>query len=135
MLIQRTSEGYRLGNLEAVGLPPRQSQTLLALASGLTQKAAAEALGCKPPSVRNACNTLLFKLQANNSVHMVTSAFTRGNLRIVQCIAVMFIALHTSVAPYTTGTDQEPLRPRSRPAVRIRRREENHTTYMLGGTA
>lgn len=129
--VARTKNGYRLGNFEATGLPPRQSQILLALANGLTQKAAAEALGCKQPSIRNTTSTLLFKLHATNTVNAVANAFASGNLHVVKAILVLFVAMHTSIAPYTTDGDQQPLRPRSRPTVRIRRREENYTTYVL----
>lgn len=124
MNITRTPNGYRLGNLEATGLPPRQSQTLLALASGLTQKAAAEALGCKPPSIRNYASTLLYKLQATNTVHMVSCAFERGNLHLVKTLAVMVVAMHACFAPYTTSTDTDFPRPRMRQSVRIRRQDE-----------
>ncbi|WP_339617230.1 LuxR C-terminal-related transcriptional regulator [uncultured Gilvimarinus sp.] len=129
--IQRTETGYRLGNLEAVGLPPRQSQTLLLLAKGLSRQAAADALGCKATAVRNNATALLCKLNASNMVGLITIAFERGNLNIVKSIAVIMVALHTSFAPYLHDADQQPLRPRSRPTVRIRRREENHPTYLL----
>lgn len=77
--IQRTPNGYSLHGIEATGLPPRQSQILLTMANGMTQKAAAEALGCKQPSIRNATSALLYKLHAKNSAHAVANAFASGN--------------------------------------------------------
>jgi len=128
--IERTKAGYRLGNLEAVGLPPRQSQTLLLLASGLSRQAAADALGCKTATIRNHATALLHKLNAANMVGLVTIAFVRGNLSIVKTIAVLMVVLHASFAPYISGDDQ-PLRPRSRSSARSRRREDKHPTYLL----
>lgn len=128
--IERTEAGYRLGNLEAVGLPPRQSQTLLLLASGLSRQAAADALGCKSATIRNHATALLHKLKAANMVGLVTIAFARGNLSIVKTVAVLMLVLHASIAPHT-GSDDQPLRPRTRSSTRARRREDKHPTYLL----
>lgn len=124
--IQRTPNGYSLHGIEATGLPPRQSQILLTMANGMTQKAAAEALGCKQPSIRNATSALLYKLHAKNSAHAVANAFASGNLKIIKTIAVLAVALHTCIAPYTSDDEnQQLIRPRSRQTLRIRRRQKS----------
>ena len=122
--VTRTPNGYRLGNLEATGLPPRQSQVLLAIASGLTQQQAADLLGCKSPSIRQGVSALLFKLHAHNAVHLVACAFARGNLHLVKTLAVLVVAMHACLAPYTTSTGDDFPRPRMRQSVRIRRLDE-----------
>lgn len=122
MPITRTANGYRLGNLECTGLPPRQSQTLLLRARGQSGTEAAAVMGCGAQSIKNNTATLFYKLGASNIAALITIAFERGHLSIVKTLAVIVVALYTSMVPFTHQTDIDTPRPPSRVA-RARRKE------------
>lgn len=130
--ILRTQTGYRLNKLEATGLPPRASQALLLSADGHTAKSAAKVMQCSQKNVENLLNTLAHKTKTNRKTALITSAFAKGWLRF----AAALFAIHVSVAQYTVNqTDEQTLRPTSRPGRRVRKygelldQENNETKH------
>jgi two-component system, NarL family, response regulator len=62
-------------------LSPRELEVLEAIASGLSNKGTADAVGIAEETVKNHVKSILAKLGANDRTHAVSIAFRRGILR------------------------------------------------------
>lgn len=89
----RTAAGYALDKLEAVGLTPRESETLLLIATGKTQREAAAILNCSVSNVKHRLESLFFKLRASRTPELITKAFSSGFLRTL----ALMLAMHISI--------------------------------------
>ncbi len=104
------------GNLEVVGLAPREAETLAHTARGLSAKEAARAMGISPRTVEMNLNHSMLRLSAKNRAQLVHEAWMRGMLRAAVCLIF-------ALATMTPDEDHEFLQRTSR-TVRIRRVEE-----------
>lgn len=84
--ILRTEDGYKLGNLVATGLAPRESQALLLRASGFSVDATAKAMNCGRSNVQDRIVNLFYKLHANSTTELVTKAFQHGFLKFLTLV-------------------------------------------------
>lgn len=116
MDIQRTENGYASGNLEVNSLPPRQAQTLLCCALGMTEKAAANELNCSQKNISAIKAALFFKLNANSTPDLITKAFTSKVLRMMALIA----AVHLALIPQSHCTRLARVKTNLRPARELR---------------
>ena len=72
-----------MNNLLAKNLPPRQAQTLLLCAHGMSAKESANAMSCSVSTINSNKNTLFYKLHANSTAEMIMKAFTEKFL--IEC--------------------------------------------------
>ncbi len=97
--IKRTSNGYALGQLECVGLTPRESQALLLRAHGKSFTDAATIMHCSASSTKARISNIVFKLgiKSGKSAELIARAFVLGHLRLMTLL-VMVATAHMSVA-------------------------------------
>ena len=93
MEIKRTETGYQLGKFAAENLPPRQAQTLLCCAVGLTEKAAALLLNCSAKNINAIKSTLMYKVDAHNTPELIGKELCSKFLRVLIIIAAINIAI------------------------------------------
>lgn len=84
---------YQLGNLVTENLPRLQAQILLFCACGFSDKKSAAALNRSLSTVRNAKQTLFYKLSVNSSTEMITKAFANAYLRFASFLIAVFISI------------------------------------------
>lgn len=101
-VITRTEHGYAYNGLEAIGLPPRESQALLLRASGKTGPQCAAIMGCSAANIANRISNLFYKLRADSTPELITKAFKSGTLRFM---AIM-LALHLGTTATITTADE-----------------------------
>ena len=92
--IKRIENGYQLGKLAAMGLPPRESQALLLAANGLSQNESATLMNCSASNVKGRLTNLFYKVSANSTPELITKCFGSGILRFLS----LLIALHIGIA-------------------------------------
>ncbi len=90
---KRTETGYQCEHLHVSGLAPRLSQVLLLRALGKSIGEIAQLLGCSTANIKQAINTLFFKLNADSSPELITRAFQNGYLRFLSIFAALFVGL------------------------------------------
>lgn len=78
------------GNL-ALGLARRELETLLAVATGMTDKQAAQAFGLSPRTVKGAVERCMHKLQVYKRTALVTEAFRRGIIAPALCMVLALL--------------------------------------------
>lgn len=147
----RTTSGYRMGDFEACGLPPRQSQQLLCLVNDLDASESAKLLGCSRASVYQYNDALRWAHNAKHQSGLIAAALKSGTLRLLSLLLTIFISTGATVdAPARfanhdmTGNDgshsnsQTPLRFRSRPRrqntqrnARLRSRSGRRDTFLI----
>jgi DNA-binding CsgD family transcriptional regulator len=124
--IKRTANGYQLAGLEAVGLPPRESQALLLKAEGKSTKDIAKIMNCSTSNIVHRIENLFFKLRANSTPELITKAFKNNTLRFLSLLLALFIGigapgLTDENSKYTARAGR--VRPRSRTATRAKNGE------------
>jgi len=123
------ANSYQFGNLIADKLPRLQAQTLLFCANGFSEKKSAASLNCSPSTVRNAKQTLFYKLGASSSTELITKAFTNAYLRI----ASIFMAILISIGTPATDDNSAIVRAgRTRPGNHYRARGSSKTRNSDG---
>lgn len=128
MHINRTEAGYSLGGLEAVNLPPRQSQVLLCIANDMTAKEAAELLECSQGNIYQRQESLHWKLNTHRQGGLISAAFQSGVLRIMTLLLAGFIStgftpeLEANEINNHTDSDSQRVRFRNRPGRNNNRR-------------
>lgn len=118
-VITRTATGYAYNGLEAVGLPPRESQALLLRANGKTGPQCAEIMGCSPANIANRISNLFYKLRADSTPELITKAFKSGTLRFL----AMMLALHLGTTATITTSEENYIARSLR--CRVRSRSKN----------
>lgn len=93
--IMRTDTGYRLGDLEATGLTPRESQVALLRANGASVKECAQILCCSTSNIRQITDSLFYKLRANSAPELICKLIQSRRLQFVNLAlaAAIFIGL------------------------------------------
>jgi DNA-binding CsgD family transcriptional regulator len=91
--ILRTQTGYQLGNLEATGITPRESQALLLRASGFNVDECAKAMGCGKANVQDRISNLFYKCGASSTPELITKAFQSGILRFLSVLLLIQLAI------------------------------------------
>jgi DNA-binding CsgD family transcriptional regulator len=87
--IKRIENGYQLGKLAAMGLPPRESQALLLAANGLSQNESATLMNCSAANIKGRLTNLFYKVSANSKAELITKCFENGILRFLSiCLAI-----------------------------------------------
>lgn len=122
--ILRTETGYRLGDLEATGLTPRESQVLLLRAKGNSIAACAAALCCSQGNVRQITNTLFYKLRVNSAPALICKAFECKHLRALNLAAALLIGICANWF-MDTGQIARAQRTRTSSHLRIQRTRNN----------
>lgn len=92
--IKRIENGYQLGKLAAVGLPPRESQALLLAANGLTQPQSAKVMNCTAANIKGRLTNLFYKVHAKSKAELITKCFESGILRFLS----IFLAIHIGIS-------------------------------------
>lgn len=72
------------------GLAPREIECLIAIASGMTVKAAAKALGMAPSTAAKRISSVQFKLGVNRQPAMVAEALKRGLIAPLMILLASF---------------------------------------------
>lgn len=109
------------------GLPEREGLALRLIAMGMTAKQAAREMNCSPRNVEALTSHAMERLDAKNRVHLVTTAFQRGILKVCAMALLASISAGIVPAPAAHASDDEPItrrmrgRPSSRAARRVRR--------------
>ena len=115
MNINRTESGYSLSGLEAVKLPPRQSQALLCIANDMTAKEAADFLSCSQGNIYQLQEALHWRLNTHRQGGLITAAFRNGFLRVICLLLASFIGTGVTPEAEASGTDDQQLRFRNKP--------------------
>jgi DNA-binding CsgD family transcriptional regulator len=92
--IIQTDTGYQLGKLHAQGLAPRECQTLLLRATGLSIADCAQTLKCGKSTVQDRVTNMFYKLHVDSTPELITKCFSSGILRFLSFL----IALHIGIA-------------------------------------
>ncbi len=113
----QTENGYQCGNLAVENLPKCQALVLMFSALGLSEKKIAIVMECSIGNIKQAKQTLFFKLRANNTTEAVTKAFVASYLRLL----TFFIAILISAAAPTLNDHNTLARlSRTRPTTQLR---------------
>lgn len=97
MKTQRTETGYKLGDLEATGLSPRECQILVMRGQGLREKECARELGCSVANIKNRTANIFYKLQANNMNAAIVKAIRVGYLKVMTLCLVFVLGTNATV--------------------------------------
>ncbi len=129
--ILRTNTGYQLDKLVAEKLPPRQAQTLLFCANGLTEKEIAQLMNCSAKNIAQMKSVLFLKLKAKATPDLIMRAFQSHYLRFLSIFAAAFLAVgaqnvtdnHQSLARFA--------RTRSSQTSRTQRENTNNKLFWI----
>lgn len=80
------------------GLAPREIECLIAVASGMTVKAAAKALGMAPSTAAKRISSVQFKLGVNRQPAMVAEALKRGLIAPLMVLIASFGGYNCAVS-------------------------------------
>lgn len=80
------------------GLAPRELECLIAVASGMTVKSAAKALGMAPSTTAKRISSVQFKLGVNKQGAMVAEALKRGLIAPLMILLASFGSYHCAVS-------------------------------------
>jgi len=115
IMILRTTAGYRLGDIEARNLTPRQSQTLLHIAHDRTAAETAEAMECTKANITQLTQALHWKMNTHRQGGLITAAFRNGFLRVICLLLASFIGTGATPEAEASDTDEQQLRFRNKP--------------------
>jgi DNA-binding CsgD family transcriptional regulator len=91
--ILRTETGYKLNDIEAGGLTPRECQILLMRCHGLQNKECARELNCSESNVKNRVVNIFYKLNCHNMPEAIIKAMQSGYLRLLSLLFVLIVAI------------------------------------------
>lgn len=113
----QTENGYQCGKLAVENLPKCQALVLMFSALGLSEKKIAIVMECSIGNIKQAKQTLFFKLRASNTADAVTKAFVAHYLRLLTFFIAMFIS---AAAPTLNDHNTLARLSRTRPATQLR---------------
>jgi DNA-binding CsgD family transcriptional regulator len=94
---QRTETGYQHGDMHVSGLPRRLSQVLLLRASGNSIRKCAQLLNCSDANIKQAVSELFYKLKADSTPELITTAFRNGYLQFRSIFLAFFMCLLAAI--------------------------------------
>lgn len=127
---ERTETGYQCGDLHVTGLPRRLSQVLLLRASGNSIRKCAELMNCSDANIKQAVTELFFKLKADSTPELITTAIRDGYLQFRSFVFASCMCLLAAIQADDNNINARVARTTRTQSARTHRNHSNRKLFF-----
>jgi DNA-binding CsgD family transcriptional regulator len=129
--IVRTSKGYEMDDMAAVGLTLRESELLIFRAKGYSLKTCAIHMNCSINNVKHILCSLFYKTNTSSTPELITRTIQKGYLRFLTLVFAVLLGIFGNCLGDNHNVIARIGRTRTTQQLRIKRNSNNKQTTEI----